>query len=142
MYEKILEHTLAMLEKVALAIPESGELAGAGMRLADSQAYKEAWHEDNYHFPLGTAYLSLGFGGVAEKAQKKAEMSDGKQAELFYGIAKSYCALSELLKRYAEKIHACANGDARLERMAERLGKIVKINEKQVEEINKSFNLV
>lgn len=124
MYEKILEHTLAMLEKVALAIPESGELAGAGMRIADSQAYKEAWHEDNYHFPLGTAYLSLGFGGVAENAQKKAEMSGGKQAELFYGIAKSYCALSELLKRYAEKIHACANGEARLERIAERLGKI------------------
>lgn len=120
MYHSIVKDTLAVLSKLPVTVPAEGSLAGcAGEYLLPESAM---FTGDNYHYPMGTAYLELGVLGVAEKASASAALaSDPRNKSLLEGIRLVYRAISDWFARYAEAVLAQAGNDARLLRIGENL---------------------
>ena len=75
---------------------------------------------DNFHYPMGTAYLELGVGGVAETARKKIDpINKNAEQNLLLGcVADVYEAFSAYIGRYAA--HAAEALAAAAEDAAER----------------------
>lgn len=120
MYWIITENTLRVLGDLPVTVPAEGSLAGcAGEYLVPEQPM---FLGDNYHYPMGTAYLKLGVLGVAERAAasaKKAE--DPRNRALLEGIAEVYPAIAAWFARYADAVAAKAGENARLCRIAANL---------------------
>ncbi|MBP3323254.1 MAG: hypothetical protein J6M16_03590 [Clostridia bacterium] len=77
---------------------------------------------DNYHFPMGTAYLKLGISGVAEKALKKSRETDSDRSKsLLLGIYEVYNEIALYLKRYSTAIKNCGVKSNKLNRISENL---------------------
>ena len=70
MYEKILADTLDNYKKMPIVIPQKGIFVGFAREFFCEN--NEAFREDNYHFPMGTAFLRYGVKGIADKARKNA----------------------------------------------------------------------
>lgn len=134
MYESILQSTLQILKDLPTPIPANGRLAGITNQYA-APLDADMFSEDNYHYPMGTAYLNLGVCGVAEmaaEAAKNAETADKK--ELLDGIAQVYYAVCEYIKRYANAVSLVSQKDGRLERISSTLLKLSQSEPKHFDE--------
>lgn len=120
MYRPIVENTLQVLSALPVTVPTSGSLAGcAGEYWVPDQPMFQG---DNYHYPMGTAYLKLGVLGVAEKAAVSAKTAaDPMNRSLLEGIAEVYQAVAAWFKRYSDSVAAAAGNDPRLLRIADNL---------------------
>lgn len=98
MYEKILADTLDNYKKMPIVIPQKGIFVGFAREFFCEN--NEAFREDNYHFPMGTAFLRYGVKGIADKARKNACKNNGDKAELLLGIAEVYDCIAEYFGKY------------------------------------------
>lgn len=120
MYKIITENTLQILADLPVTVPVEGSLAGCTgeYRVPEQPMFLG----DNYHYPMGTAYLKFGVMGVARRAADSAKnMSDDRNRALLEGIAKVYEAVAAWFARYADAVAAEAGEDARLNRIAANL---------------------
>lgn len=120
MYHLITENTLQILSALPVTVPEAGSIAGcAGEYWVPDQPM---FSGDNYHYPMGTAYLKLGVLGVAERAAASAKnAADPRNRDLLEGIVQVYQAIAAWFARYADAVAAAAGDDARLVRIAANL---------------------
>ena len=120
MYKIITENTLQVISGLPVTVPEVGTIAGcAGEYLVPDQPM---FLGDNYHYPMGTAYLKLGVLGVAERAAASAKnAADPRNRDLLEGISRVYRAIAGWFARYGDAVSAAAGGDPRLMRIAENL---------------------
>ncbi len=120
MYSHIVSNTLQILSALPVPVPERGTLAGfAGEYLLPDQAM---FTGDNYHYPMGTAYLKLGLLGVAEKAETSAAVTeDLRNRSLLLGIGQVYRAVAAWAGRYADAVEAAAGECPRLQRIGANL---------------------
>lgn len=120
MYKIITENTLQVLGNLPVTVPAEGTIAGcAGEYILP---FQPMFLGDNYHYPMGTAYLKLGVMGVAERAAASAvKVEDPRNKELLLGIAEVYRAIANWFARYAEAVATKAGDDARLLRIAANL---------------------
>lgn len=89
MYEDILSSTLDIIGHLPTPLPQKGALAGITRQYVAPP--DEMFMNDNYHFPMGTAYLKLGVLGVAEKAAASAQnKTNAEEKELLLAIAQVY----------------------------------------------------
>ena len=59
--------------------------------------------EDNYHYPLGTAFHEYGLSGIASLAENSIKVdSDEKTRELYEGISAIYKALAAKFAQFSE----------------------------------------
>ena len=113
MYEDILSSTLDIIGHLPTPLPQKGALAGITRQYVAPP--DEMFMNDNYHFPMGTAYLKLGVLGVAEKAAASAQnKTNAEEKELLLAIAQVYRELSAYFARYAEAVAGEAGDDSRL----------------------------
>ena len=120
MYKNILESTLNTIRNLNCPIPEKYSIAGivGNERIPCGEMGKN----DNYHFPMGTAYLKLGISGVAEKALKKSRETDSDSSKsLLLGIYEVYNEIALYLKRYSTAIKNCGVKSNKLNRISENL---------------------
>ncbi len=125
MYRTIVENTVSIVNKMPMPIPASGTLAGsAGEYMVPEQAM---FSGDNYHYPMGTAYLKLGVLGVAQKAAASAKtVADPGKRALLEGIDQVYRAVAAWIGRYADAVQAAAGEDPRLIRIGRNLSALSK----------------
>lgn len=124
MYEYVLADTLKILKELPAPIPSKGRIAGIIKEyIANRQpASTGMFQDDNLHFPMGTAYLTLGIRGVAEKAAESAKKAESPRAvELLNGVVAVYDEISNYLKRYAKVVSEAAGDDQRLLHIGENL---------------------
>ena len=120
MYESIVNSTVSVLSDLPTPVPETGRLVGFGRE--HIVPFQDMFLGDNYHYPLGTAYLTYGVSGISEKAQARSkEVTDPVRQELLKGISTVYREIADYLKRYAAAVEAKAGDDARLQHIAEML---------------------
>lgn len=120
MYETIISSTLEILRQLPVPVPEKGRLAGITRQYTAPPV--DMFMNDNYHFPMGTAYLKLGVAGVAEKAAASAaEKSKPDEKELLLAVAECYREISAYIGRYAQAIDCAAGADPRLQKIAANL---------------------
>lgn len=63
--------------------------------------------DDNFHFPLGTSYLTYGIPGIISLARAKAsEAEDNDSKELYEGIAAVYEKLADVFRRFSLKLRS------------------------------------
>lgn len=120
MYRTIVENTISIINEMPMPIPVSGSLAGnAGEYLVPDQPM---FSGDNYHYPMGTAYLEYGVQGVAHKAAASAKTAaePGNRA-LLEGIERVYLVIAEWIGRYADTVEIAAGEDLRLTRIGQNL---------------------
>lgn len=124
MYKIITENTLKVLAALPVTVPAEGSLAGfAGEYMVPDQPM---FMGDNYHYPMGTAYLKFGVVGVSRRAAASAKnVTDERNRELLEGIAQVYEAIAAWIARYADAVDA-AGEDTRLKRMGENLHRLAK----------------
>lgn len=124
MYKIITENTLKVLAALPVTVPAEGSLAGfAGEYMVPDQPM---FMGDNYHYPMGTAYLKFGVVGVSRRAAASAKnVTDDRNRELLEGIAQVYEAIAAWIARYADAVDA-AGEDTRLKRMGENLHRLAK----------------
>lgn len=124
MYKIITENTLKVLAALPVTVPAEGSLAGfAGEYMVPDQPM---FMGDNYHYPMGTAYLKFGVVGVSRRAAVSAKnVTDDRNRELLEGIAQVYEAIAAWIARYADAVDA-AGEDTRLKRMGENLHRLAK----------------
>ena len=121
MYEKIISSTLDVLSSLTTPIPESGRIAGGGLKALRGAPWLLSL-EDNLHFPMGTSFYTLGLKGVSETAKNAAEQAtDPKKKELFSGIGRVYEALCDYFARYSQCVLEKAGEDERLKAIARNL---------------------
>ena len=137
MYEQIVANTLETIEKLPVPVPVRGGLAGITKEYRAPM--QPMFMNDNYHYAMGTAYLSLGVLGVAEKAQKNSEQFSAENKELLLGIAETYKAVAKYFARYAKAVKEAAGKDARLLRIADNLSALSK---KAPEHFDEALQLV
>jgi len=125
MYKTITENTLQVLAALPVTVPAEGSLAGfAGEYMVPDQPM---FMGDNYHYPMGTAYLKFGVVGVSRRAAASAKnVTDDRNRELLEGIAQVYEAIAAWIARYADAVDAAAGEDTRLKRMGENLHRLAK----------------
>ncbi len=139
MYQSIVENTCAVLDSLPTPIPDSGILAGFGREI--TLPYQDMFLNDNYHFPMGTAFLEYGIPGVAEKAAASAlTVSDPLRRELLESISLVYRRIGNYFRRYARAAEQAAAGkDARLLRMAAHLSALA---DRRPEHFDEALQLV
>ena len=134
--KKNTEAFLTFLREAPVVVSPVGGIAGPG-RL-DAALLERAFAElpygaygDNYHYPMGTACLTYGFLGVAERAEKSMtpDKSEEQTANLA-GIAAVYREAAAYLARHAAEVDrmlAAGEGDrAELTELREILRSITK----------------
>lgn len=99
MYENLLKNSLSIVEGLTTPIPEKGRIAGLGVCTPGNGRLISAG--DNVHFPMGTAYLTLGVRGVARKAEKSAKEKSGEEKELLEGVSRVYDAIGDYFERFS-----------------------------------------
>lgn len=120
MYETILSSTLQILRELPVPVPQRGRLAGITRQYTAPPV--EMFMNDNYHFPMGTAYLKLGVRGVAQKAAAAALTKTAEdEIALLRGIAAVYEQIGAYFARYAKAVNEQTDGDDRLGRIASNL---------------------
>lgn len=120
MYKTILSSTLKILEGLPFPVPQKGRLAGITRQYMAPPS--DMFMNDNYHFPMGTAYLKLGIRGVAQKAAAVAKTkTDENDVALLSGIAEVYEHVGAYINRYACAVEQQAEGDKRLQKIARNL---------------------
>lgn len=135
-YQEIIESTVKIINTLPMPVPKAGRIAGVTGALDETE--DTMFQGDNYHYPMGTAYLKYGLCGVAAKAKEQsAHTADLQQAELLYGIFEVYTAIAAYCGEYAKKIEeAMSCGDwsvkdyKRLRRIANNL-KALSVREPQ-----------
>lgn len=138
MYESILANTLETLSTLPTPVPARGGLAGITDQYRAPM--QPMFAQDNYHYPMGTAYLALGVTGVAEKAAASAEgASEAVQKELLDSIAQVYRGVAAYFSRYARAVYAAADGDARLMKIGDNL---TALSERAPEHFDEALQLV
>jgi len=101
---------LTFLCKAPVVIPPQGKLVGPAA--LDSALLKETFegapfgaYGDNYHYPMGTACLTYGFLGIAQRAeQNRSPSKTPEQNAGLEGIATVYRAVSDYILRYLPAI--------------------------------------
>ncbi len=116
MYGFVIDNTLEVLAALPVPVPSQGSIAGFASEY--QLPYQSMFIGDNYHYPMGTAYLKLGLLGVAEKAAASAGKVDGAQNKsLLRGIQQVYQAIAAWVGRYADAVEAAAGECPRLQRI-------------------------
>lgn len=122
MYEEVLSSTLQVLRALPTPTPSYGVLAGFAREY--TVCPQEMFRNDNYHFPMGTAFLDLGVSGIADLAAENAARAKTPQSrELLSGISQVYREISRWFDRYAK---ALDRSTPRLLRMSENLETLAK----------------
>lgn len=99
MYEEILSETLKCYRELPVVIPQKGVIAGFAKEYVPT--FKKPFAHDNYHYPMGTAFLKYGICGIAKKAEENAARTKSDaQKELLSGIATTYYEIAAYLQRY------------------------------------------
>ncbi len=117
MYENLLKMSISIIEGLSTPIPEKGRIAGLGISTPGNGRLISTG--DNVHFPLGTAYLTLGVRGVAKKATENAKEKTGDEKDLLEGISAVYHALGDYFARYSAVL--LNEEDPRLKRIGENI---------------------
>lgn len=113
MYESVIESTRRVLAGLPTPEPYDGILAGFGNEYTVPD--QDMFLGDNYHYPMGSAYLKYGVIGIAEKAAKQAEAADSaEKKELLQGISIVYREIAAYFSRYAAALEAQAQNSGRL----------------------------
>jgi len=98
-YQQLTENTRLAIRAIPICIPSHSHIAGPTLIRNE---YREALrHNDNLHFPMGTAYLEYGVPGVAALArQTLASCESDRQRGLLSGIAAACDEIAAWFARY------------------------------------------
>ena len=118
-YRDILQAELLALDEIHFELTD-GVYPNIPMAINDRKA--PLARNDNFHYPLGTTYLTYGFRGVAQIAQEKSKSAVSENAaELYNGISAVYQKIADIFLRAGEKFKSEATADARIRKMADML---------------------
>lgn len=127
------EEMLRFLEEAPIVLPTDSCIAGFSVLDTDvitPPQYATEWEvADNFHFSMGTTYLTYGFGGVAERAYACMEGKDEEARQTLLSVAHVYEGVVAYIKRHIDELDAClaeASSDTyvRLTYMREKLCEI------------------
>ena len=122
MYESITASTLKVLRELPTILPSRGVIVGFARE--HTVPFQDMFLNDNYHFPMGTAFLKLGVLGIAEKAEQSAARVEApERKELLNSIGEVYRAVAAYFIRLADAAASeASHGDtARYQRMERNL---------------------
>ena len=103
MYKFILKDTLETIQKLPVVIPERGLIAGFSLDYIPP--INHFFENDNWHYPMGTAFIKYGLSGIIELAHKNKEKVKNEYSfELLDGIEKTYSELIKYLAKYVKKL--------------------------------------
>ncbi len=115
--EERIEIEANVIKNLPVCIPAKGMIVG----FANINIDKAREHRlyDNFHYPLGTSYLTRGVLGVAEKAKENAEKYPDNK-EFFLGIERVYREISDFIARHQyplEEMLKVADSKSEIERL-------------------------
>lgn len=110
--KKATDNFIRYLSELPIYVPSSGVIAGP--RRFYKESPREIWSKknsdkyyfgfDNYHFPINTEFLSIGYKGIIERSCKVLPEYTLEQKEFLDSIKKVYKASIEYIKKHAEEV--------------------------------------
>lgn len=101
---------LRFLAEVPVSLPQNSCIAGFDVLDTSSVTppqYAPAWEvADNYHFSMGTTYLTYGFSGVAQRAYANMEGKDEESSQTLLSVAHVYEGVVAYIRRHISEIDA------------------------------------